>query len=62
MEQKFHFATMLKLRIVTSGSKVDTWVSTSFYHGSHLPLIFGCLQLFAVCLLLGSSLCSKEPG
>lgn len=49
VEQKFHFAMVLKLRTITSGSKVDMWVSTSFYHGSYLPLILvasSCL-LFA---------------
>lgn len=37
VEQKFHFATVLKLRTITSGSKVDMWVSTSFlfHKGNH---------------------------
>jgi hypothetical protein len=56
---KFHFATMLKLRIITSGNKVDTWLSTSFYHRSHLPLMLASLQLSAVCVLLGSPLCAQ---
>lgn len=54
MEQKFHFATVLKLRTITSGSKVDMWVSTSFYHGSYLPLILVASNcLLFVCWLVG---------